>query len=147
MRAELIFVGQRRSQVSDCLRLTTYDTDEAQPTIVLPVANALSEALPGAPSALLNADGIDVIDDTSKITYRQAVSTQIKNEITEYFRESPFRSFGSIRIIASRGTAIGVVNVDARATHVFGDSAEEHRRIAEYLIPFCTTLGIVFSIP
>jgi hypothetical protein len=70
--------------------------------------------------------------------------TQIRNEITAYFKDSPIKSFGSIRIIGG-GKVVGVVNVDARVTNVFGGSEEEQKRIAEYLLPFCATLGVVFS--
>jgi hypothetical protein len=138
-RAELVFVGEDRNRVINCLKLITYDTDEAQPTIVLPLSDTLNNALPGAPTAFLHPDGIDVIDDTSKITYRPAVSLQLQSDITAYFNENPFKSFGSVRIIAG-GATVGVVNVDARVTHVFGQSADEHKRIAEYLLPFCTTV-------
>jgi hypothetical protein len=144
LRAQLVFVGQRRPHVAECLTLVTYDTDEAQPTIALPVASTLNDALPGAPTALVHADGIDIIDDTSKISFRSSVPQQVRSEIMAYFQGSPFKSFGSVRIIAG-GAAIGVVSVDARVTNVFGQSEEEHKRIAEYLIPFCATLGVVFS--
>lgn len=146
LRQDLLFVGENRAHVSHCLKLITYDTDEAQPTIVLPLSDALNEALPGAPTALLHEDGIDVIDDTSKISYRPAVSPQIQNAINTYFKDNLFKSFGSVRIIAG-GISVGVVNVDARVTQVFGQSADENKRIAEYLLPFCTTLGIVFHNP
>ena len=146
LRKVLLFVGQSRPRMTSCLKLVAFDTEEAQPSIVLPLSGTLNDALPGAPTAFLHQDGIDVVDDTSTIVYRPAVPHQIREEINAYFKDNPFRSFGSVRIIAG-GTTVGVVTVDARITHVFGQSAEEHQRIAEYLLPFCTTLGVVFSHP
>ena len=144
LRNKLIFVGQLRSQVSKCLELITYDTDEAQPSIALPIADTLELTLPGATTALSDHDGVVVVNDTSKITFRAELPTQIRNEITAYFKSSPIRSFGCVRIIGG-GKIVGVVNIDARVTNVFGQSEEEQKRIAEYLLPFCATLGVVFS--
>jgi hypothetical protein len=144
LRESLLFVGEGRATVSHCLHLVTYDTDESQSAIAIPLPDSLTKALPGAPTACLSDDGIDVIDDTAKIAYRPAVPRAIQAEIDTYFTQSHFKSFGSVRIIAA-GVPLGVVNVDARTTNVFGQTPDEKQRIAEYLIPFCATLGVVFS--
>lgn len=147
LRQQLIFVLQEdRPHINRCLRLIAYDTNEGQPQIVLPVADTLQRALPGAPCALLHPAGIVVIDDTSQITYSDGIAPQVRNQISAYFGQNLFRSFGSLRIFG-RGTTLGVVNVDARVPQVFGRSDAEKERIANYLLPFATTLGVVLSNP
>ena len=144
LRSKLMFAGQRQAQITRCLELIAYDTDEAQESIVVPLAEAPNLALPGAPAAFIDPDGVVVVNDTAKMEFRSEVSAQIQSEIKGYFKSSPFRSFGSVRIIGG-GKAIGVVNVDARVTNVFGQYEQEQHRIVEYLLPFCATIGVVFS--
>lgn len=144
LRARLRFVGNDRAQIQRCLDLITYDNEDDTTTIVLPIADSLNAALRGAPKAFVHPDGVDVIDDTLNIEHAAAVPAGIQSEINAYFKDHLFRSFGSVKVIGS-GTTLGVVNVEARINQLFGKSPDEQRRIAEYLLPFCTALGVVFS--
>ena len=132
--------------MSQCLELVAYDTDEAQATVVVPLPASLGSALPGAPTACVSGDGTDVIDDTAKISFRPSVPKGIQEEITAYFRDNPFKSFASVRIIGA-GVAVGVVNVDARATHVFGQSVDEKQSdcgVSHTVL--CHARGCVFAV-
>lgn len=148
LRARLLFAGTDRNQIANCLVLIAYDVDDNEPGIVLPVPNpepgAIETALPGAPTAFLHPDGHVEVDDTSQITFAAHIPDPIRSEVNTYFAQRIFKSFGCIRIIGG-GRTIGVLNVEARLTNVFGNTEIEKRKIVRYLLPFCAALGIVLA--
>lgn len=149
LRRRLSFAGSSRAGVNRCLELIVYDSHEDAPGIVLPLpdagVDALWGALPGAPTAFVDSTRRHaIIDDTSNIEFAQRVPDDIRTEIKQFLKKSLFRSFGSIQIVGRDG-ALGVVTVEARICHVFGNSDEEKRRVIMNLMPFCATLAIVFA--
>jgi len=46
-----------------------------------------------------------------------------------------------------RSIPVGVINVEARVTQVFGQTADERRQLIRYLLPFCVALANVYSNP
>jgi len=147
LRSRLLFVPENRKQtIARCLKLIAFDTDESQAQIVIPVSASLADALPGAPRALLHPAGFDVVDDVTAIAYPETVAPAIRKEISSYFAENLFRSFGSVRAIG-RGETRGVLNVDARSPFIFGRSDAEKERVVKHLLPLATTLGVALSNP
>lgn len=147
LRARLRFiVAANRAQIARCLELITYDVPENQPGIVLPIADDLDTALPGAPTAFLHPDRFAVIDDTLQVAFAPGVPQAVQTEINAYFKGKVFRSFGSIQMVGRAGT-IGVVNLEASIKQVFGQSDDERRQLIRYLLPFCAALAIVYSHP
>jgi hypothetical protein len=145
LRQRLRFVDAgTRARTTQCLELITYEVQGPQPDIVLPISNDLNTALPGAPIAFLDRSA--AIDDTWQIAFAPGVPEQVRTEVNTYFRQSAFRSFGSIQM-PGRAGAVGVINVEARVTQVFGQTADERRQLIRYLLPFFVALANVYSNP
>jgi hypothetical protein len=150
LRERLIFAGSDRANVKRCLELIVYDSHEDDPGIVLPLpdagVDARSRALPGAPMAFVHPNRYAVIDDKSQIEFAAQVPDEIRVEIRQFLETSLYKSFGCIQIVGRSG-ALGVVNVEASVSHVFGNSDQEKRRTITNLMPFCAALAIVFADP
>ncbi len=145
MREKLKFVSKDdRAKVTRCLVLKAYDEGFLDLVLPLPMLSEISNALFGAPKAFLDDSGIDIVDDTKRINFDSTISTPIQEELRKYFDARQYRSFASIKVFG-QGSPIGVVNIEAREPYVFGRTKEEKERIARYLLPFCSTLGIILG--
>jgi hypothetical protein len=132
-----------RATVRQCLQSAVYDVNENRSGIFLPLFDDEGRTLPGAPTALGHPDGLAIIGDTANIVFTAATPDAVREAVKAYFRGKLFKSFASMRVVG-RGQPIGVVNIEARVKDVFGNSAEENRRIARYLLPFCSALGMIY---
>ena len=131
--------------VEDCLELVTYDNDNGSKDVVLPLPSGGSAnlVLPGAPAALIGELPI-IIDDTSKISFPSGLADEVKVEMEKYFesKRKSFKSFASLRVVGG-GRPIAVVNVDCTEENIFGEDEKDKKEIVEYLLPFCSALGIL----
>jgi hypothetical protein len=143
-RAQLRFFDAAAASPRRCLMTMAFDRNEGRALIALPLPENKKQRLPGAPTAFAVEDGYDVLDDTSKLDFQSGVSPAIRAEISQYFKDQRFKSFGSVRIIG-RGDVIGVVNVEGRLNNLFGRSEDEKQRMVGYLLPLCSTLGILYG--
>jgi hypothetical protein len=143
-RERLLFVGDKRNTIKRCLVPVAYDVNENRAPIAIPVPDNPNEALFGAPKALIHPDGIAIVDDSSDIAVETGLSMEVRQEVVDYFKTKLFRSFASLRIIG-RGKPIGVVNIDARIPRVFGNTDDEKKRLAHYLLPFCAAIGNIYT--
>ena len=132
--------------VERCLELVVYEDNERREFFLpLPPESDSDAALPGAPFAFLSEAPV-IVDDTSKIKIGSKVPEKIQREMNSYFSSAlrSFRSFASLKLIGA-GSPIGVVNVESADPFVFGETEDDKRRMGEYLLPFCSVFGILFS--
>jgi hypothetical protein len=143
MPVPLSFVPQSTT-CTRCLVLVAYSDDVDRDLVLpLPESAAASTALPGAPMALFG-DVPCIVDDTRKLPFAAVHPPQVRAEMQKYFtsKESFFRSFASLRVIVD-GKPAGVVNLDCSEVNIFGKEESDKVTIAQYLFPFCSTIGIL----
>jgi hypothetical protein len=132
--------------LENCLVLVTYDSDGGSKDIVLPLPREGSAdvVLPGAPAALVG-ELPTIVDDTSKMLFPADLPHEIKEEMQKYFesKRGSFKSFASLRVVGG-GRPIAVVNVDCTEENIFGEDESDKKEIVEYLLPFCSALGILY---
>ena len=144
---EVMKFAKDPEEVRQCLHTVVYNAVDGRVPIALPLPTDLSadQALRGAPLALLSDKGFDVIDDTASVTFPASTTAPIQKQIKDYFKARQFKSVASVVIIGRDGKKVGVMNLEAESTCVFGRSDEDKERIANFLRPFTATLGIIFS--
>jgi hypothetical protein len=109
--------------------------------IALPVEDTTilrgrNRLLPGAPAAF--ALGQDfVIQDTSKIEDHVAalgpdLEPDVLQELRDYCREMPFRSFASL-VLKAGEKPIAVLNIQSSLRNVFGEGAAEEKTVASLI--------------
>lgn len=130
------------------LALSEYAEDRGRENFILPVENRNSPkaqrlSLPGAPLAFVR-NNTEIVDDVGKIRYGKDIPSEVIGEMSEYFTNKNFRSFGSINI-AGGGKQLGVVNVESNFTHVFGKTQAQKKEIVALLHPFCSLLAFVIT--
>jgi len=125
--------------------LVTYDNDNGSQDVVLPLPSEVNAelVLPGAPAALIGELPI-IIDSTLKIPFPADLAEEIKEEMQKYFesKRGSFKSFASLRVVGG-GRPIAVVNIDCSEENIFGKDEADKKGIVEYLLPFCSALGIL----
>ena len=144
-RGELHF-AEDPGAVKQFLELVVYEnTERGKFFLPLPPGSDSEAALPGAPFAFLSEAPV-IVDDTSKIEIANKVPEKVRQNIDSYFssKQRSFKSFASLRVIGA-GSPIGVVNVESADPFVFGETEDDKRRMSEYLLPFCSVFGILFS--
>jgi len=144
MAARLRF-SLKGAAVENCLELVTYDNDNGSQDVVLPLPSEVNAelVLPGAPAALIGELPI-IIDSTLKIPFPADLAEEIKEEMQKYFesKRGSFKSFASLRVVGG-GRPIAVVNIDCSEENIFGKDEADKKGIVEYLLPFCSALGIL----
>jgi hypothetical protein len=142
IRKKFQFVDSETRNCDECLVLVTYD-DGRHDDLVLPVANESEALLPGAPTAFRKRVP-EIIQDTKKIDFSPKLTSKTRAAEKKYFAEQGFRSFASLCIFAE-GEVLGVLNVESDFVNVFGESPEQQKRLTNYLLPFCSALGILLK--
>jgi hypothetical protein len=143
--AERMCFSPKGAVVKDCLELVTYDNENAQKNLVLPLPTDenTETVLPGAPTVLITKSPV-VVDDTSKMVFAARLDDEVKVELRRYFdsRRQSFKSFASLLVVGG-GRAVAVVNIDCTEENIFGRDEVDKKEIMEYLLPFCSALGIL----
>jgi len=151
LKERLQFADKAADDYEIFLALEGFSKDDDKEDFILPVGNKRIDGwdktlLPGAPEAFLRETTV-VIDDTAKMSFPSGLSEKTISAIEAYFRKkSSFKSFASLGIIYA-GRWIGIVNVEANMTSIFGKTDQKKDEVASLLKPFCLLLGFVLANP
>jgi hypothetical protein len=120
-------------------------TTKAHANIVVPfeLKSDHDRLLPGAPEAFVLKEPV-IINDTSRLRFRGNTPTRSTDAMKNYLARQEFNSFASFPILHGENV-VGVLNIDARPTDVFGRTGTERAELGRFLLPLTTCLGLILA--